>query len=108
MRPEPLVLPIMSISKPCRCASASRPGVRMAPHAMQLTRTPFRVHAAAIDPVRLFKPALAAAYTGACGIASRLAPEEMLTIEPLPWAIIGFAAARDRYQALERFRSRTW
>src|SRR5690606_22264383 len=97
----------MSMSKPCRLASASRPGVRMAPHAMQLTRTPLRVHAAAIDPVRLFRPALAAAYTGACGIASRPAPEEMLTIAPLPCSIIGLAAARDRYHALDRLRFNT-
>jgi len=74
---------------------------------MQFARTPFRVHAAAIDPVRLFKPALAAAYTGACGMASRLAPDEMFTIDPLPCAIIGFAAARDRYHALDKFNSST-
>ena len=58
---------------------------RTAPTAMALTRMPFLAHAAAIDPVRLLTAALAAPYGAACGIASRLAPEEMLTIAPLPW-----------------------
>ncbi len=45
---------------------------------------------------------------GSCGAYPRRpAPEEMLTIAPLPWAIIGLAAARDRYHALDRFRSST-
>src|SRR3954462_1466587 len=75
---------------------------------MALTRTPRPVHADAMDPVRLFTPALAAPYGAAWGIARRLAPDEMLTMAPLPWASIGSAAARERCQTLPRLRARTW
>src|SRR5262245_18586773 len=75
---------------------------------MVLTRTPLRVHAAAIAPPRLFTPALAAPYGAACGIASRLAPDEMLTIEPFPCSSIGFAAQRERNHTLPRFSANTW
>jgi AcrR family transcriptional regulator len=51
---------------------------------------------AAIEPVSWFTPALAAPYAPACGIARRLAPEEMFTIAPFPAASIGVAAATDR------------
>src|SRR6185312_10896248 len=83
-------------SRPMRSRSSNRVAAATAPTAMLFTRTPLRVHAAAIDPVTLLTAALAAAYTAACGIASRDAPEEMLTIAPLPWAIIGWTAYRDR------------
>ena len=81
---------------------------RTAPTAIVFTRMPFGVHAAAIAPVRLFTAALAAPYGAACGMATRLAPEEMLTIEPLPFSSITAAAARDRNHTLPRFTARTW
>ena len=59
---------------------------------MVLSRIPLRVHAAAMEPVRLFTAAFAAAYGAACGIASRLAPEEIFTMAPLPWARLQMAA----------------
>src|SRR5215204_3172837 len=74
---------------------------------MVLTRMPFGVHAAAMAPVRLLTAALAAPYGAACGIAIKLAPEEMLTMAPLPWGIITSDAARDRNQTLPRFSART-
>src|SRR5271156_2947061 len=83
-------------SSPYRAASSVRVAARTAPTATAFTRTPLRVHAAAIEPVRLFTAALAAPYGAAWGMPSRLAPEEILTIAPLPWASMGFAAAFER------------
>ena len=95
-------------SRPYRAASSSKLAARTAPTAIVFTRMPFGVHAAAIAPVRLFTAALAAPYGAACGMATRLAPEEMLTIEPLPFSSITAAAARDRNHTLPRFTARTW
>src|SRR3954471_6199531 len=75
---------------------------------MALTRMPFFAQAAAMEPVRLFTAALAAPYGAACGMASRLAPDDMLTIAPLLCAIIGLAAAFDRCQTALKFRASTF
>src|SRR3954469_6827106 len=75
---------------------------------MALTLMPFLAQAAAMDPVRLLTAAFAAPYGAACGIASRLAPEEMLTMAPLPWVIICLAAALERCQTALKLRFSTF
>src|SRR4051794_9012582 len=99
-----LDMPSASASRPWRAASSTSDAARTAPTAMALTRIPLRVHDPAMAPVRLFTAALAAPYTAAWGMARRLAADEMLTIAPLPWAIIGCATARDRNHTLPRLR----
>src|SRR4029453_7627296 len=87
--------------------SSRRPAARPSPTAMALTRTPLPVQAEAMEAVRLFTPALAAPYGAAWGMANRPAPEEMLTIAPLPRSVIGLAAARDRKNTAPRLRAIT-
>src|SRR6478672_1912426 len=94
-------------SSPYRSASSSKLAARTAPTAMLFTRTPLRVHADASEPVRLLTPALAAPYGAACGMARRLAPDEMLTMDPLPCSIMGLAAQRERNQTLPRLSATT-
>src|SRR5262245_31570872 len=89
-------------SIPNRVASSSMSSVRTAPSARQFTRTPPGVQATANDAVRLLTPALAAPYGARRGIGRMPAPEEMFTIEPLACSSIGFAAARDINQTVER------
>src|ERR1700682_4687751 len=92
-RPPALGAPATrSGSSPARSIARTNPSEATAPTAMQLTRTPFGVHAPAKVLVRLLTPALAAPYGATNGNPSSDAPDEILTIAPAPRANMCFDA----------------
>src|SRR6478736_2660804 len=99
-----LPAPRAASSRPYFLLSSISMSVRTAPEATVLTRTPFGVHAAAIDIVRLLTAAFDAPYGAPIGNAKKAEPEEMFTIAPLPWSSIGSAAKRERNQTLPILR----
>src|SRR5579871_6052036 len=84
------------------------PSVFTAPHAMALTRTPCGVQDAASERVMLLSPAFAAPYGATLGSARKLAPDEMLTIEPCPRSTMWRPAWIDMNHAPLRFWSMIW
>lgn len=75
---------VVAVSASRTSRDESLPGVRVAPGARALTRTPRGPYSAAQDRVSCSSAASVAVYMGAYGLPTRAIHEPMLTIR-LPW-----------------------